>query len=96
MTQVGTGRSGLIHTVGEDRLEVQFTEGLFQVRWSDIHKELKVRQYIQITECLPTDRQCGWVHTIEGNLLQLIYGSNNGEVKVHHIWWSCLPETEFY
>ncbi len=38
VTQVGTGRSGFIHTVGEDRLEVQFAEGLFQVRWSDICK----------------------------------------------------------
>ncbi len=68
MTQVGTGQSGFIHTVSEDRLEVQFAEGLFQVRWSDIRKEFEVGQYVQITECLPADRRCGWVHAIEGDL----------------------------
>ncbi|PBK59765.1 hypothetical protein ARMSODRAFT_1027196 [Armillaria solidipes] len=84
VTQVGMGRSGFIHTVGEDGLDVQFAEGLFSVRWADIRKEFKVGQYVQITEGAPADRWCGWIHAFEGSLLQLISGSNSDEVEVHH------------
>ncbi len=88
VTQVGMGRSGSIHTVSEDGLDVQFAEGLFLIRWADVRKEFKVGQYIQITEGAPADRWCGWIHAFEGDLLQLISGSNSDEVEVHRILWS--------
>ncbi|SJL11844.1 uncharacterized protein ARMOST_15255 [Armillaria ostoyae] len=85
VTQVGMGRSGFIHTVGEDRLDVQFAEGLFLVRWADVHKEFKVGQYVQITEGAPADRWCGWIHAFKGSLLQLISGSNSDEVEIRSV-----------
>ncbi len=94
VTQVGMSRSGSIHTVGEEGLDVQFAEGLFLIGWADVRKEFKVGQYVQITEGAPADRWCGWIHGLEGDLLQLISGSNSDEVEVHRILWSWLLKTE--
>ncbi|KAK0433925.1 uncharacterized protein EV420DRAFT_1488853 [Desarmillaria tabescens] len=85
--QVGTGRSGLIHTVSDEGLDVQFSEGIFPVRWTDVCKEFMVGQYIQITEGLPADRWSGWVHAFEGRFLQLISpaGPNSHQIEVHSV-----------
>ncbi|KAK0196416.1 hypothetical protein F5146DRAFT_994360 [Armillaria mellea] len=69
--------------IGNQTMEL--FDGLFSIRWADIHKEFEVGQYVQITEGEPADRWCGWIQVSEGCLLQLISGSNCDEVEIRNV-----------
>ncbi|KAK0478102.1 hypothetical protein EDD18DRAFT_1364776 [Armillaria luteobubalina] len=83
ITDIGRRVSGTLHGVGEHGLEVDFTDGLFPVRWADCKKEFEIRTYVEITGEEQATRWSGWVHAIDNGLLHIISrsGLHNEQIE---------------
>ncbi|KAK0478117.1 hypothetical protein EDD18DRAFT_1364787 [Armillaria luteobubalina] len=87
ITDISRRVSGTVHSVGEHGLEVEFTDGLFPVRWADCKKECKVGTYVEITGEERATRWSGWVHAIDDGLLHLISrsGPENQQIEIRGV-----------